>query len=293
MFIELKLPKSAIRALFPSTVPTMAGLGYLLGALSAVFNGSFASIFKTEKVAAVNLDPMLFQLYVSAGVFLSSFVVIPFLGYNPDLSGKPAAGTDLVFEPLGLVAGALFVLAISFSFLAVCNVGVALGQGVWGGIAIIVSYIWGVVAFSNPIGSPLLAAIAMLLLCSGVFGIAFCEAIGNQLCSQDGDASNSIEAGGATQSFEVTTTESDSTEGGHAGNRVLGMIYASCVGFCGGSILAPMHYVPVAHSGLAFVVSFGIGAMVASPLVAAFAFMLKREIPPLHLAATLPAGILS
>merc|ERR1719253_1620315 len=133
----------------------------------------------------------------------------------------------------------------------------------------------------------------MLLLCIGVFGIAFCEAIGNQLCSKDGDASNSLEAAGATQSFEVNTAESGSTDGGNTGSKVLGMIYATCVGFCGGSILAPMHYVPVANSGLAFVISFGCGSMVASPLVAAFAFVLKGEIPPLHLAATLPAGLFS
>jgi len=270
----------------------VAGFGYILGALSAVFNGSFASIFKTEKVAAAKLDPMLFQLYVSAGVFLSSFVVIPFLSYNKELTGKPTAGTALVFEPLGLVAGALFVLAISFSFLAVDCIGVALGQGVWGGIAIVVSYAWGVIAFGNPIASPLLAGLAMILLCIGVVGIAFCEAIGGKF----GDSSSPREHFDVAQqhSFEVRTADSDSTEGsGGASKRALGMVYAACVGFCGGSILAPMHYVPDSASGLAFVVSFGIGTMVASPLVAAFAFMLRGNIPDLHFAATFPAGLFS
>ena len=60
----------------------MAAIGYFAAVLSAAFNGSFAAVFKTKRVAAANLDPLLFQLYVSVGVFCSSWLVLPFLSYN-------------------------------------------------------------------------------------------------------------------------------------------------------------------------------------------------------------------
>jgi hypothetical protein len=63
----------------------MGVVGYIAAVLSAIFNGSFAAVFKTDRVAAANLDPLLFQLYVSCGVFLSSWLVIPFLKYNTDI----------------------------------------------------------------------------------------------------------------------------------------------------------------------------------------------------------------
>ena len=38
--------------------------GFIAAGVSAVFNGSFAAPFKFENVAAVNLHPVWFQLYV-------------------------------------------------------------------------------------------------------------------------------------------------------------------------------------------------------------------------------------
>lgn len=48
-------------------------------------------------------------------------------------------GTKFVFSYLGLVGGFLLVVALAASFLAIDNIGVALAQGVFGGIAILVS----------------------------------------------------------------------------------------------------------------------------------------------------------
>ena len=63
------------------------------------------------------------------------------------------AGTTFEFEPLGLVAGTLFVMSIAFSFAAIQKIGVALGQGLWGGAAILVSFLWGVIAFGDQVQS--------------------------------------------------------------------------------------------------------------------------------------------
>jgi len=44
-------------------------------------------------------------------------------------------------------------------------------------------------------------------------------------------------------------------------------MWALLVGLAGGSILAPLHYVPCSQLGLVFLPSFGIGAMATSPLM--------------------------
>lgn len=44
-----------------------------------------------------------------------------------------------------MVAGMLFVLAGLFSFLAIPELGLAIAQGVWGGSAVLVSFLWGAV----------------------------------------------------------------------------------------------------------------------------------------------------
>lgn len=290
----------------------MEGIGFILAALSAVFNGSFASVFKLPKVAAAGLDPILFQLYVSMGVFLSSFIAIPFFVYNVELTGSAAAGTTFVFEPLGLAAGALFVLAISFSFAAVQYIGIALGQGVWGGIAILVSYVWGVAKFGDPISTPWLAGVALILLLSGVLGIAFCEPLAG--CCEKRQNLSSIPEIRRHLSEESNPNLTDSgvlnMQDGALDSRtriitppaeaprsssewLSGMICAVCVGLCGGSILVPMHYVPDSRTGLVFVVSFGIGTMVASPIVCVVCFLQRGHVPPLHLKDTLLAGLFS
>jgi len=109
----------------------MGAGGFIAAGLSAIFNGSFAAVFKTQRVASVGLHPFLFQLYVSVGVFLSSMLcLVPsFMSFNPGLTGNANAPTTPAFTGYGLIAGALFVLAITFSFDAVDKIGIALGQG--------------------------------------------------------------------------------------------------------------------------------------------------------------------
>ena len=94
-------------------------LGYFLAVFSAVFNGSFTVFAKVDAVK--NVDPILFNFYVCVGVFVSSLLVIPFLG-SLDVSW-------FVFSWFSFAAGALFVFAGLFSFLAVPLVGIAIGQG--------------------------------------------------------------------------------------------------------------------------------------------------------------------
>lgn len=282
-------------------------LGFVVAALSAVANGSFAVIFKTKRVASVNLDPILFQFYNTCGVFLSCWLVVPFLYANKEFTQNEAAGIVMTFQPLAMVSGALFVMSTVFSFLAVPLLGVALAQGVWGGAAILVALSWGVLVFGDQV-SLVLAIFSLVMLLAGVSGIALCEGLGARLSQgwghppleQEGHLSRKglldgeepyAELGANLSQDSPSLSPVPPTKPKSAYGR--GLLCAACVGLCGGSTLAPMHYIGADGSGLVFLPSFGAGAILASPLVCLLWFAYFRYRPPLHLSQTLLPGMLS
>eukprot|EP01012_Entosiphon_sulcatum_P005391 TRINITY_DN12387_c0_g1_i2.p1 TRINITY_DN12387_c0_g1~~TRINITY_DN12387_c0_g1_i2.p1 ORF type:complete len:306 (+),score=19.25 TRINITY_DN12387_c0_g1_i2:56-973(+) len=155
-------------------------LGLLSAILSALFNGSWAVLSKLE---CAQVNPLVFMMYASLGVFASSWLVIPIIApmyhFNPSFSGSP----DYEFTYYGMLAGLLFILAIAFTFIAIPLVGISVSQGVWGGTAIVASFLWGVVFFpqQNPIRSMPLTLVALILLIVGTLGIAFKEQLARRL----------------------------------------------------------------------------------------------------------------
>merc|ERR1711871_472494 len=305
------------------------GIGYACAAGSAIANGSFAAIQKVPAVANLSPHPVIFNLYVCLGAALSSMLVFPFLQWNDAFAGADGGdtlGDKFEFSPLGLVAGPLLVLAFTFSFLAIPRVGLSIGQGVWGGVAIIVSILWGIIAFGNQIVSIPEAASAFAILLIGVGGIAFCNDIATILegwCGiertngalrpdkeqpllEDDGGEEGYGGGKSTKRFSVVSDEfgddmeEDAAESsGGASNFVLGMIFAAVVGLTGGSILVPMHYVPASQQGLVFIPSFGIGIIIAAPIVTVIYFAAAGQLHVLQeqewaqVKVCLPWGMLS
>ena len=154
----------------PSFILTCTMSSFVLGILcaigSALFNGSFAVLFKTEKLVRLAIHPMTFQLYVCGGILLSSGLAVTAL---------PSSFS--VVTPWGLVAGGLLVLAVSTSFYAIAEIGVAVAQGIWGGTAMAVSYAWGVAVFQQLPQNPWLSLSGLVLLVMGVLLIALCNTI--------------------------------------------------------------------------------------------------------------------
>ena len=153
----------------------MADPGIILAILSAVFNGSFVAFAKLRSVAACELHPVLFNFYVTLGVFLSCFIAAPFF---------PLVGARFELDALGALAGALFVFAASFSFIAASLVGLSTGQGVWCAAAILVSFLWGTVGpapIGKPLGSVPLSVAALAVIIVGVLGIVQSENLASLL----------------------------------------------------------------------------------------------------------------
>jgi len=290
-------------------------IGYFFALGSAFFNGIFVAFMKIPSVAATKLHPVLFNGYVSLGVFLSSWLVVPFF---------QLAGTSLAFTWFGFLAGAIFVIASSFSFIAASNIGLSTGQGVWGGTAIVVSFLWGTLGpepICAPVQSVALSLVAVGLLLIGVLGIVKSVPIGDalgRLCEARARTSAVDSAAvrlheSVVASDDPVVASDDPAVGGGApavdGNaaaaasaastRAVGLAAALMVGLFGGSVLVPASFAGEAFSGqkaIALLPSFGIGALSMALLTTGswYARLLSRgEAPPLHLRAALWAGCLS
>merc|ERR1711865_448247 len=248
--------------------------GLIAAIISAICNGSFAAVAKLDAVEKSNINPILFNTYVCCGVFVSTWLVLPFLNFNTTFADNDNAGETFKFEPLGLIAGLLLVCAFTFSFLAIPRVGLSVGQGVWGGTAIVVSFVDGLIIGNSSIKNGLIA-LALTCLLVGVAGIAFCAELAKKLplsCLDSSKGSNgyqdSLVPDTAIEApcHSVVDQDDDQKPTG-ASNFVIGITFALIVGLTGGSILVPMNYVSDATSGLVFVPSLGIGAGIISPLV--------------------------
>merc|ERR1712086_167530 len=249
------------RSFPPLLCSTMGGSelsGLIAAIISALCNGSFAAVAKLDAVEKSDINPIVFNTYVSMGVFVSSFLVLPFLHFNPTFADNDNAGESFQFEPLGLIAGFLLVCAFTFSFLAIPKDGLSVGQGVWGGTAIVVSFVDGLIVGNSSIKNNLII-VALALLLTGVVGIAFCQELSMKLplgClgeSKKRDSEEPLTDEAARDSKNYTTTEQDyeimedDNDNGNppaigASNFVIGMIFALIVGVCGGSILVPLIY---------------------------------------------------
>jgi len=283
--------------------------GLIAAIFSALCNGSFAAVAKLDAVEKSDINPIVFNTYVSMGVFVSSFLVLPFLHFNATFADNDNAGESFVFEPLGLIAGFLLVCAFTFSFLAIPKVGLSVGQGVWGGTAIVVSFVDGLIVGNSSIKNNLII-VALVLLLVGVVGIAFCVELSKKLpvgCIGEGKSEQASEEP-FTEEFtddknysaeqDYVTLQDDIAPAPGASNFVIGISFALVVGVCGGSILVPMSYVSDASSGLVFVPSLGIGAGLFSPLVPLIYLGAKGElsqmgVADLHLGSCLLPGLIA
>jgi glucose uptake protein GlcU len=270
---------------------TAIGLACAIG--SALFNGSFTALFKTKKVADLSIHPMVFQLYVCVGIFLTSWFVVPFLSLNPPILQDEAAGSDLQFSLMGLISGVLAVLAVSSFFCAVDHIGIALAQGVSGGGAMVVSYLWGLLIFGQMPSMLVVSLLGLLLLVLGVLEIAFSEKIGRRFINNTNGSGYQAIPLTADEGNESDTAATVAQTRSDQGRYTRGVLWATAVAFFGGSILAPLHYVPIKKQGLVFLPSFGIGALLLSPMVF-YAYLVQVDrVPSLHLSDAAVPGMLS
>ena len=180
----------------------------------------------------------------------------------------------------------------------------------------LVSYLWGVTILGDVPSSLGLSVGSVVVIVSGVVVIAFSETLATKLRSFSAIASTTAsmhtsllrsDGGGKTDSKHLIDNldqhnnfldhDYDNSIGNDNNrNRWLGMMMAFCVGLFGGSILAPLNYVPKEQTGLVFVPSFGMGSFAMATLVLATALYRSRRVGEeveFNCMYGLPLGILS
>lgn len=201
---------------------------YVLAVLSAFANATFFAPNRLKSVTDANLDPLVYNFYTTIGVFVFSWIVAAFL----PLVGVPV----FTLIPAGFVAGGLFTLALCFSCLALPLLGLSVAMGVWCGTAILVSFLWGTIgppAIARPLASVPLSVAAVALIILGVLGIINVDDLGHLVFSKFGGDKWS-----RLQTAPSSTSETD------AKSKTLGIFYAISVGCFGGSMLAPLSFIP-------------------------------------------------
>lgn len=147
-----------------------------------------------------------------------------------------------------------------------------------------------------------LSSVGLLILIFGVVVIAFSEKLGQKLFpGSSHDISNALlisnSGGSSSTAASKDTDENDAQKAFDPALKQRGVIYALTVGLFGGSILAPLNYVPPEQAGLVFVPSFGLGAFMAASIVLSIVVYLngKNDGPPIvfNWQWGLPLGILS
>ena len=191
------------------------------------------------------------------GVFIFSWWVATYLPYV----GLPV----VTFTPAGFAGGALFTLALCFSCLALPLLGLSIAMGIWCGTATLVSFLWGTIGpavIARPLVNVYLSGLAISLIILGILGIIYVDILGKKLfgacCGEEHQKLNVVESSGGGNG------------GVSMGKKMLGVIYALSVGCFGGSMLAPLSFVPPEFDGLkglGFIPSFGTGSLLMGTFI--------------------------
>lgn len=169
------------------------------------------------------------------------------------------------------------------------------------------SYIWGVVIFQDGVSSIGLSVCGVILLLLGVIVIAQHRAISQKIFREERSVSSKSSADltaalrasdielscDPERSYSTFSNKASPAESGAARVEAVGMGWALVVGLAGGSVLAPEHYASPKESGLAFLPSFGLGTIIASPLLTLVWFTYVEKTAPVWQIETIPVGLFS
>ena len=124
---------------------------------SIIFFGTFNVPLKMMKTPP---HPIVWSLYFQVPVpFLVSLLTLTY-------------AWPFVFTAWGLLTAALWVPGNIISIYAIRYLGLAVAQGGWSGCIIIISFLWGAFFFHQEIISWPLTILGLLLLCTGIAGLA-------------------------------------------------------------------------------------------------------------------------
>jgi len=138
----------------------------------------------------------------------------------------------------------------------------SVAQGTWSGLIIIVSFVWGLY-FGEHVKNVGLTVLGLILLLVGICGIAFSNKIGG--------SNESIKLDSPVNDEETLLSNAQTKD---KYKIVKGVFFVVMVGVFAGSTLIPLKFIEPQYVGLVYAVSFGIGVMIVTPVLAIFYFAL-------------------
>lgn len=240
-----------------------------------------------------------------------------------------AFGVPFTFTPWGFVSGLFMVPGGTCGYYAVRNAGLAVSQGIWSSLKVLVAFGWGIFIFHEPVRSKFGTGVAIAFMMAGLAGMSYFAAPSQnqeeddddereddfvlmsqqQLLSMESD-DDSLSALSDAESLFI----SPSNQRGkkvlvlgclHLNYGQLGVLGAVIDGAYGGSVLVPMHFATATGTqGMAFVLSFAIGcATVVSVIwIVRFLFYWRQtqsfsegfqSLPSFHVKTIGPSAILA
>ena len=203
-------------------------------------------------------------------------------------------GIDFHFSPYGLVSGLLMVPGGTAGYFGVRNAGLAISQGIWSALKVLVAFGWGLFMFHEPVRSVTGTTGAIGLMLVGLMGMSYFASSSSSsasdaaaitaLESDDASATSNestayaplLDAGDRRRSYsegslvnldeenaELASSSTTSSIGNTPHHfyglswRSWGIVGAVIDGLYGGSVLVPMHFANL--EGLDFLLSFSIG----------------------------------
>jgi len=248
------------------TCSDLCGWTAALAALLADGTGSVP--IKCERARRVDIDPLVFETYKRATYFALSWIVL--------LLGEP-----LKFTPWGIASGIMLVPGGMCGVYAVKNAGLAVSQGTWSSLKVLVSFVWGMFIFDEMVKSRSGACFSVLLIAIGLVGMSYFsspEVIQQEMMphhDEDNESpdpkqitNNLAEPLLSTEQLETLKPRTLSLETTpdllvikfSFTKRQFGLLCAVFDGMWGGSFLVPLHYSK--YKGMGFIISEAFGAMI-------------------------------
>lgn len=134
--------------------------GWISALISCVCFGSFGVPIKSDAAKRVDIDPLVFQTYKTVICFLTSWFVLCF-------------GQEFTFSPWGIVSGLFWVPSGIAAIYAVKNAGLAVSQGTWSSLIVLVSFFWGIFIFHECVHSKQMSSVAIFFMISGLWGMSY------------------------------------------------------------------------------------------------------------------------
>lgn len=209
--------------------------------------------------------------------FITSFLTLPLFHQT------------FQFTPWGIVSGLFWVPAGVSAIYAVQNAGLAVSQGLWSSIIVLVSFAWGIGIFQESVRSKWMALCAVIVMIVGLWGMSYYSSPDGIQSIEEGDICldgtnsdvSSSRLGYDRVESETTTTsrEDEFLENNTQTNnslwqrRRLGITAAVFNGVWGGSVMVPMQYAPKEAAGTGYVISFAFGATIVTMALWATRFL--------------------